>query len=57
LLNLAGSGGASWQETTLPRNVQAMAASAHAVYAVAGNRLYHSPLGRNAWAQVRAWPW
>ena len=50
-------GGASWQETTLPGDVQTMAASAHAVYAVAGNRLYHSPLGRNAWTQVRAWPW
>jgi hypothetical protein len=49
-------GGASWQETTLPGNVQTMA-SAHAVYAVAGNRLYRSSLGSNAWTQVRAWPW
>ena len=50
-------GGASWREVTLPGNVQTMAASEHAVYAVAGNRLYRSPLGRNAWTQVRAWPW
>ena len=33
-----------------------MAASAHAVYAVAGDRLYRSPLGWNGWTQVGAWP-
>ena len=49
-------GGASWQEITLPGDIQTMAASAHAVYAVAGSRLYRSPLGQNAWTQVRAWP-
>ncbi|HTQ87970.1 MAG TPA: hypothetical protein VMK84_00605 [Streptosporangiaceae bacterium] len=36
--------GAAWREITLPGNIQAMAASAHAVYAVAGDRLYRSPL-------------
>jgi hypothetical protein len=29
-----------------------VAASAHAVYAVAGNELYRSPLGSNAWTRV-----
>jgi hypothetical protein len=50
------NGGASWREITLPGNVQAMAVAGNAVYAVtgkeyamAGNRLYRSPLGRNAW--------
>jgi hypothetical protein len=33
-----------------------MAASAHAVYAVAGDRLYRSPLGWNGWTRVGAWP-
>jgi photosystem II stability/assembly factor-like uncharacterized protein len=32
-----------------------MAASARAVYAVAGDHLYRSPLGRNGWTQVRSW--
>lgn len=50
-------GGASWQEVSLPADVQAATASAHAVYAVADNRLYRGPLGWNAWTLVRAWPW
>jgi photosystem II stability/assembly factor-like uncharacterized protein len=50
------NGGASWREITLPGNIQAMAASAHAVYAVAGDRLYRSPLGWNGWTRVGAWP-
>ena len=45
-------GGASWGKTTLPGNVETMAASAHAVYAVAGNQLYRSPSGWNAWTRV-----
>jgi photosystem II stability/assembly factor-like uncharacterized protein len=48
--------GASWREITLPGNIRAMAASAHAVYAVAGDRLYRSPLGWNGWTRVGAWP-
>jgi hypothetical protein len=50
------NGGASWREITLPGNIRAMAASAHAVYAVAGDRLYRSPLGGNGWTRVGAWP-
>ena len=50
------NGGASWRKITLPGNVQAMAASAHAVYAVAGDRLYRSPVGWNGWTRVGAWP-
>lgn len=50
-------GGASWQEITLPGNVQAVAAAGRTVYAVAGSRLYRSPLGRNAWTRVSGWPW
>jgi photosystem II stability/assembly factor-like uncharacterized protein len=50
------NGGATWREITLPGNIQAMAASAHAVYAVAGDRLYRSPLGQNGWTRVGAWP-
>jgi len=46
------NGGASWREVTLPGNVQTVKASANAVYAVAGNHLYRSPLGMNAWRQV-----
>jgi len=46
--------GASWREITLPGNIATMAVSAHAVYAVAGNQLYSSPLGRNAWTRVNA---
>jgi hypothetical protein len=48
------NGGASWREITLPGNIQAMAASAHAVYAVAGDRLYRSPLGWNGWTRSGA---
>ena len=52
------NGGASWQEITLPGNIQTMAASAHAVYAVVqrtgGDQLYRSPLGWNAWTRVNA---
>lgn len=50
------NGGASWREITLPGNIRAMAASAHAAYAVAGDRLYRSPLGWNGWRRVGAWP-
>ena len=50
------NGGTSWREITLPGNIQAMAASAHAVYAVVGDRLYRSPLGWNGWMRVGAWP-
>lgn len=46
------NGGKSWREVTLPGNVQAVAASANAVYAVAGNHLYRSPLWRDVWRQV-----
>jgi hypothetical protein len=45
--------GASWREITLPGNIQAMAASAHAV---AGDRLYRSPADWNGWTLVGAWP-
>ncbi len=48
------NGGASWREITLPGNIATMAVSAHAVYAVAGNQLYSSPLGWNAWMRVNA---
>jgi hypothetical protein len=48
------NGGASWAKTTLPGNIETMAASAHAVYAVTGSHLYRSPLSRNAWTQVNA---
>jgi hypothetical protein len=48
------NGGASWREITLPGDITAMAVSAHAVYSVAGNQLYSSPIGRNAWTQVNA---
>jgi hypothetical protein len=48
--------GGHWSRLRLPGDVQAMAASASAVYAVvaraAGNELYSSPLGRNHWARV-----
>jgi hypothetical protein len=50
------NGGASWQEITLPGNIRAMTASAHAAYAVAGDRLYRSPLGRNGRTRACAWP-
>jgi hypothetical protein len=57
------NGGASWRQITLPGNVQAMAVAGTAVYAVtgkeyavAGNRLYRSPLGRNAWRPASPWP-
>jgi hypothetical protein len=46
------NGGASWRQVTLPGNVQAVEASANAVYAIAGSRLYSSPLGRDAWQRV-----
>ncbi len=46
--------GASWREITLPAAIETMAATPHAVYAVAGDRLYRSPLGRNAWTRVGA---
>ena len=49
-------GGASWREIKLPGTIQTIAASAHAVYAVVGNRLYSSPLGGNAWMRVSAGP-
>ena len=53
------TGGASWQEISLPGTIQTMAASAHAVYAVVqragGDQLYSSPLGWNAWTRVNAW--
>lgn len=47
-------GGASWREITLPGSIRTMAASAHAVYAVAGSQLYSSPPGRDAWVRVSA---
>jgi hypothetical protein len=50
------NGGKSWREVTLPGNVQAVTASANAVYAVAGNHLYRSPLPRDAWRQVSPGP-
>jgi hypothetical protein len=50
------NGGTSWREITLSGNIQMMAASADAVYAVAGNQLYRSPLGWNAWTRVTAPP-
>jgi hypothetical protein len=46
------SGGASWREITLPGNIQTMAVTAHTVYALIGNELYRSPVGRNAWTRV-----
>jgi len=49
------NGGAFWREITLPGKIQAMAVSGHAVYAVAGDHLYRSPLGWNGWTQVGAW--
>ena len=49
------NGGASWHEIMLPGNIQTMAASAHAVYAVVqragAGQLYSSPLGGNAWTR------
>jgi photosystem II stability/assembly factor-like uncharacterized protein len=42
-------GGASWRLISLPGIVTAMSASAHTVYAVAGDRLYRSPAGQDAW--------
>jgi hypothetical protein len=48
------NGGASWREITLPGNIATMAVSARAVYAVAGNQPYSSPLGWNAWMRVNA---
>ena len=50
------NGGKSWREVTLPGNVQTVTASANAVYAVAGNHLYRSPLPRDAWRQVSPGP-
>jgi len=50
-------GGASWREITLPGDIQTMAASADAVYAVVGNQLYRSPLGENAWMRVNPRTW
>jgi len=47
-------GGASWREITLPGSIHTVAASAHAVYAVAGSQLYSSPSGRDAWVRVSA---
>jgi hypothetical protein len=43
LIWVTHNGGASWREITLPGNIQTMAASADAVYAVVGNQLYRSP--------------
>jgi len=52
------NGGASWHEITLPGNIQTMAVSAHAAYAVVqragAGQLYSSPLGGNAWTRVSA---
>lgn len=36
-------GGASWRQITLPGTIWTIAASAHAVYAAVGGRLYSSP--------------
>lgn len=44
--------GASWREITLPGGIQTMAVTAHTVYALIGNELYHSPVGQNAWTRV-----
>ncbi len=49
-------GGTSWREIKLPGTIQTMAASAHAVYAVADSQLYSSPPGGNAWRRVSAGP-
>jgi hypothetical protein len=38
----------SWHKITLPGTIETMAAGVHAVYAIADNRLYRSPLGRDA---------
>jgi photosystem II stability/assembly factor-like uncharacterized protein len=46
------NGGASWREITLPGDIETMAASARTVYALAGNELYHSPVGQNTWTRV-----
>jgi hypothetical protein len=49
--------GASWREITLPGNIQAMAASAHAV---AGDRLYRSMLavsGNSVWFAGGTYLW
>ena len=49
-------GGAHWRAITLPGDIGTMAASAGTVYAVvqraAGDELYRSPAGKNAWARV-----
>ena len=49
-------GGAHWRAITLPGDISTMAASAGTVYAVvqraAGDELYRSPAGKNAWARV-----
>ncbi len=49
---VTGNGGASWREITLPGDIETMAASAHTVYAVAGNELYRSPAGQNTWTRI-----
>lgn len=52
---LTHNGGASWREVTLPGNVEAMAVSGRAVYAVVGGDLYRSPVvGLNTWTRVGA---
>ncbi len=45
-------GGARWRRLSLGGDIRAMAASAGTVYAVAGDELFSSPAGRDAWARV-----